>query len=232
VAEQVSQPRLTAGERLRDLVLVALALALGGSLLVGYASFRIWQVGGQDTRRHVDAIVVLGTAQYNGRPSPQLAARLDHAIALYKAGEAAFFITTGGKLPGDWTTEAEVGRKYAMNHGVPDASILMENTGRTTLESMQNVHAVMDANGLHSAVFVSDRSHMLRVLRVAEDQGIEAWSSPTDTSPDDRGSAAFHSLLHELGAIGLYVFINQDSDSSDAGPDPGATPAAADSPSP
>jgi uncharacterized SAM-binding protein YcdF (DUF218 family) len=224
----LTPPRLTLGERLRDLLVVALAFALGGSLLVGYTTFRIWQVGGQDSRPHVDAIVVLGTAQYNGRPSPQLAARLDHAIALYKEGDAPYLITTGGKLPADWTTEAEVGRTYAMNRGVPDAAILIENTGRTTLESMRNVRAVMDARGLHTALFVSDRSHMLRVLRLAQDQGIEGWSSPTETSPDDKGSAMFRALLHELGATGLYLFVNQDTDLSDPQtvpvPPPSASP--------
>lgn len=222
------QPRLTFRERLRDLALVGVAFALGGSLLVGYTTLRIWQVGGQDSRPHVDAIVVLGTAQFNGRPSPQLAARLDHAIALFKDGQAPYLITTGGKLPGDWTTEAEVGRSYAVKRGVPETSILIENTGRTTLESMQNVRAVMDSKGLHTALFVSDRSHMLRVLRLAQDEGIEGWSSPTDTSPDDKGPAMLRALLHELGATGLYLFVNQDTDFSDpaAAPNPSATASA------
>jgi uncharacterized SAM-binding protein YcdF (DUF218 family) len=218
----VTQPRLTLGERLRDLVLVGLAFILGAGALVGYTAFRIWQVGEQDSRQHVDAIVVLGTAQYNGRPSPSLAARLDHAIVLYKEGDAPYLITTGGKLPGDWTTEAEVGRKYAMARAVPDSAILMETTGRSTLESMQNVRAVMDAKGLHTALFVSDRSHMLRVLRLAQDQGIEGWSSPTEISPDYNGPATLRATLHELGATGLYLFVNQDVDSPD--PAPASTP--------
>lgn len=220
----VTRPRLTRGERLRDLVLVGLAFLLGATALVGYTAFRIWQVGGQDSRHHADAIVVLGTAQFNGRPSAPLAARLDHAIALYHDGDAPYLITTGGKLPGDWTTEAEVGRKYAIARGVPDSAILMETTGRSTLESMQNVRAVMDAHGFRTALFVSDRSHMLRVLRLAQDQGIEGWSSPTDTSPDDRGAAMFRAILHELGATALYLFIKQDSDLPD--PPPAALPPA------
>ncbi len=222
----MTQPRLTRRERIRDLALVGLAFILGACLILGYATFRIWQVGGQDGRRHVDAIVVLGTAQFNGRPSAPLAARLDHAIALYDDGDAPYLITTGGKLPGDWTTEAEVGRKYAMARGVPDSAILMETTGRSTLQSMQNVRAIMDAHGLRTALFVSDRSHMLRVLRLAQDEGIEAWSSPTDTSPDDRGPAMLRALLHELGATGLYLFVNQDADLSDPAPDAIPSPTA------
>lgn len=220
----MTQPRLTLGERLRDLLLVGLVFALGGCAAVGYTTFRIWQVGQQDTRRHVDAIVVLGTAQYNGRPSPSFAARLDHAIALYKEGDAPYLITTGGKLPGDWTTEGEVGRKYALANAVPDSAILMETTGRSTLESMRNVRAVMDAKGLRTALFVSDRSHMLRVLRLAQDEGIEGWSSPTETSPDYNGPAMFHATLHELGATALYLLVNQDTELPDLGPATTPTP--------
>ena len=218
----MTRPRLTPGERLRDLVLVGLAFILGAGALVGYTAFRIWQVGEQDGRRHVDAIVVLGTAQYNGRPSPSLAARLDHAIALYKEGDAPYLITTGGKLPGDWTTEAEAGRKYAMDRAVPEFAILMETTGRSTLESMQNVRAVMDAKGLRTALFVSDRTHMLRVLRLAQDQGIEGWSSPTESSPDYNGPATFRATLPELGETALYFFVNQEIDLPT--PAPASTP--------
>ena len=196
--------------RMRDLLTVIVAFALGGTLLTGWTTFRIWQVGNQDGRHGADAIVVLGTAQYNGRPSPALAARLDHAIALYLEGDAKWFITTGGNQPGDWTTEAEVGRKYAIAHGVPAAAILFENTGGTTYESMVNVRALMMAHGLRTALFVSDRSHMLRVLRLARDQGIVAWSSPTETSPDDVGSAWDKAAVHELGAMAEYLLTQQD----------------------
>lgn len=209
--------RLTPGERLRDLLLVAFAFLLGATLLTGYAAFRIWQVGQEDGRRPVDAIVVLGAAQYNGRPSGALAARLDHAIELYKAGVAPYLITTGGKLPGDNYTEAQTGFNYATKRGVPASAILMEDTGRTTLESIQHVKTIFDAHGFQTALFVSDRSHMLRVLRQAQDQGIEAWSSPTATSPDDIDSTlAYKSLIHELGGIGLYLFVNEDVDSGGA----------------
>jgi uncharacterized SAM-binding protein YcdF (DUF218 family) len=188
---------------------------LAAMSLTAYTAFRIWQVGEQDGRRHVDAIVVLGAAQYNGRPSGALAARLDHAIALYDEGYAPYLITTGGNLPGDLTTEAETGRRYAMARNVPESAILMENTGGSTLESLQHVKAIFDEKGLHTAVFVSDRSHMLRVLRVAQDLGIEGWSSPTDTSPDDIDpSLHFDSMIHELGAMGQYLFINEDTANS------------------
>jgi uncharacterized SAM-binding protein YcdF (DUF218 family) len=218
----VTRPRLTWPERLRDLILVGLAFALGACFLTAYATFRIWQVGQQDGRRHVDAIVVLGAAQYNGRPSGALAARLDHAIELYKEGDAPYLITTGGNLPGDRYTEAQTGFNYATKRGVPASAILMEDTGGSTLESIQHVKAIFDARGFHAALFVSDRSHMLRVLRQAQDQGIEAWASPTETSPDDIDpNLVYKSMVHELGAMGLYLFVNQDPDSAG---EPAATP--------
>jgi len=210
----VTRPRPTWGERLRDLLLVGLAFALGACLLTAYTAFRIWQVGQIDGRRQVDAIVVLGAAQYNGRPSGALAARLDHAIELYREGDAPYLITTGGKLPGDNYTEAQTGFNYATKRGVPASAILMETTGGTTLESLRNVRAIFDAHGLRTALFVSDRSHMLRVLRLAQDLGIEAWSSPTETSPDDiDGSLVYKSMMHEMGGLGLYLFVNGDPDS-------------------
>jgi uncharacterized SAM-binding protein YcdF (DUF218 family) len=207
-------------------LLVFVAFALGACALTAYTTFRIWQVGQQDGRRQVDAIVVLGAAQYNGRPSDALAARLDHAIELYKEGFAPYLITTGGKLQGDVYTEADTGRRYAIARGVPASAILMENSGTDTLESIQHVRAIFDARGLHKALFVSDRSHMLRILRLAQDQGIEAWASPTDTSPDDiDGTLIRNSMVHELGGLAYYVFVNGD-------PDPGADSSAAPSTSP
>ena len=198
----------TVGRRLRDVLLVAVAFAVAGTALTAYTTFRIWQVGQQDGRRHVDAIVVLGAAQYNGKPSGALAARLDHAIELYKDGYASTLITTGGKLQGDRYTEAQTGYNYATKRGVPASAILMETTGGTTLESLQNVRAIFDAHGFRTALFVSDRSHMLRVLRVADDLGIEAYGSPTATSPDDNDqSLRFKSFVHELGAMAQYIFI-------------------------
>jgi uncharacterized SAM-binding protein YcdF (DUF218 family) len=220
-------PRLTLGERLRDLLLVVVAFSLGGAALISGTAFRIWQVGQQDGRRHVDAIVVLGAAQYNGRPSGALAARLDHAIELFNEGDATYLITTGGNLPGDVYTEAQTGFIYAHKRGVPESAILMEDTGRSTLESIRNVRAIFDAHGLKTALFVSDRSHMLRVLRLAQDQGIEAWASPTSTSPDDINSDLIYtSMVHEVGAMGYYMLVAEDPDSSTAAPNSSSQSAA------
>jgi uncharacterized SAM-binding protein YcdF (DUF218 family) len=195
---------------MHQLVRLALAALVGGVLAFGWATFRIWQTGGRDDRHPADAIVVLGAAQYDGRPSPVFRARLDHAVDLYESGVAKFLVVTGGKAEGDRTTEAAAARTFAIGRGVPPSAILVEDRGRTTLESLKGVAALLDGHHLASAVFVSDRTHMLRVLRIAKDQGIVAYGSPTASSPTD---ATFISradaTLHELGALTLYFVGGQ-----------------------
>jgi uncharacterized SAM-binding protein YcdF (DUF218 family) len=91
----------------------------------------------------------------------------------------------------------------------------MENTGRTTLETIQHVKAIFTTYGFHTVLFVSDRSHMLRILRQAQDEGLEAWASPTRTSPDDLDpDLSTKSLLHELGGLLVYTLANHDPDSA------------------
>ena len=182
---------------------VGLLACLAIVLVAGYATFRVWAQGERDDRRPADAIVVLGAAQYDGRPSPLFKARLDHAVELYHAGIAPRLVLTGGKASGDRTTEAASARDYAILHGVPPEAILMDENSRTTLESIRAVGALLRANDLDDAVFVSDRPHMLRVLRMAADDGIEAWGSPTATSPIERDPGRqIDATLHELGALG------------------------------
>ena len=182
------------------------AATLAGVLAIAAATtFRIWDQGARDEARQVDAIVVLGAAQYDGRPSQILEARLAHAVDLYEAGLAPILVVTGGKRAGDRTTEAAVARTYALERGVPDEAILAEDQGRTTLESMENVAALFRERGLESALFVSDRTHILRVLRIATDEGLEAWGSPTTTSPIERNVMwQLEATVHELGALGVY----------------------------
>ncbi len=185
------------------LLLVAGGVAV--SLVVGLTTVRIWQQGDRDEQRPVDAIVVLGAAQYDGHPSPVFAARLDHAVTLWDAGLAKAFVVTGGKLPDDWTTEADVARAYARDRDVPAEAIFGEDEGRSTLASLQTVAAMMKARGLRTALFVSDPTHMLRVLRIAKDLGIEAYGSPTPTSPVQRDpTLRLEATAHELGALVLY----------------------------
>jgi uncharacterized SAM-binding protein YcdF (DUF218 family) len=198
---------VTSGRRIRRDVLVLLAVAaLGLTATAAYTVVEIVRQGDRDEARAADAIVVLGAAQYDGVASAVFAARLDHAVKLYQQGIAKVLIVTGGKLPGDRFTEAATARKYAMEHGVPARAILAEDRGRNTLESMEAVGAILRAHGLASAVFVSDRTHMLRVLRMATDQGVHAWGSPTPDSPSDLDPARkSQAILHELAGLGAYL---------------------------
>jgi uncharacterized SAM-binding protein YcdF (DUF218 family) len=194
----------------RDLAGVAVAACLSLAVIAGYATYRIIVQGQQDDRRPADAIVVMGAAQYDGRPSPVFAARLDHAIGLFQAGIAPRLIVTGGKAAGDRTTEAASARAYAVQRGIPPEAILMEDGSRTTAESVRAVADIMSARGLSSAVFVSDRPHILRVLRMATDDGIAAWGSPTRTSPIESDlSARLDATVHELGALGQYFLAGR-----------------------
>jgi uncharacterized SAM-binding protein YcdF (DUF218 family) len=191
---------------------VALLALLAIVLLGAYATFRVWAQGERDDRRPADAIVVLGAAQYDGRPSPLFAARLDHAVELYRAGIAPRLILTGGKATGDRTTEAASAAAYAISHGVPHEAILLDEHSRTTLESIRAVGELLRGNDLENAVFVSDRPHMLRVLRMAADDGIQAWGSPTATSPIERDPARqVDATLHELGALAQYFLMGSAS---------------------
>ena len=137
----------------------------------------------RDEAQTADAIVVLGAAQYVGRPSPVLRARVDHAVSLWKRGLAPTLILTGGTGVGDTTSEAAVARKYAMSKGVPDRAIVLEIKGRTTSESMRAVARIMEDREQESVILVSDPFHMLRLSILARRYGLDPHTSPTRTSP-------------------------------------------------
>ena len=208
--QEVPRPLISTG--LERAFFRVVLVGLAATTVVGaYAAYRIWEQAGRDERRAVDVIVVMGAAQYDGRPSPLFAARLDHAIALFHEGLAPRLIVTGGKREGDRTTEAASARAYAVRHDVPDGAIIAEDTSRTTLQSIRGVADLMDADGLDTALFVSDPTHMLRVLRMAADVGVEGYGSPTRTSPLEREPAArAEATLHELGALAVY-FVTGES---------------------
>jgi uncharacterized SAM-binding protein YcdF (DUF218 family) len=195
---------------IRNIAVLAAGAAVGAFVVGGWLTYRIWDAGNHDDAGPTDAIVVLGAAQYDGRPSPVFRARLEHAIALYRDGIAPWLVVTGGKAEGDRTTEAATARAFAIAAGVPAQSILVEDRGRTTLESIRAVGRILHDVGLSKAVFVSDRTHMLRVLKLARDQGIAAVGSPTPTSPTDTSlDRRVDATIHELGALALYFVTGQ-----------------------
>lgn len=136
-----------------------------------------------DQREAADVIVVLGAAQYNGRPSPVLRARLDHALELWGEGLAPAIVVTGGVGRGDTESEATVGRRYLLARQVPDSALVVQPQGRSTQASMNAVAAWLGERGRHRAILVSDPFHMLRLRLEARRTGLDAYTSPTDTSP-------------------------------------------------
>jgi uncharacterized SAM-binding protein YcdF (DUF218 family) len=157
--------------------LVLLLLVWVGSLCAVLA----WERN--DEARPAGAIVVLGAAQYVGRPSPVLRARLDHAIQLWRRNLAPTMIVTGGTGVGDTTSEAAVSQRYAVQRGVPVTAILLETEGRTTSESMEGVAALMGSRNRRDVLLVSDPFHMLRLTILARRHGLIPYASPTPTSP-------------------------------------------------
>jgi len=154
--------------------------------LVSLALVVIW--GMRDEAGPVDAIVVLGAAQYDGRPSPVLRARLEHAHKLWRDGRAPWLVVTGGVGAGDTTSEAKVSQRFLSQLGVPQKNVLMEAMGRTTEQSMRGVASILREKQLKRVLLVSDPFHMLRLDIVARSYGLIPLTSPTRTSPISRNT--------------------------------------------
>ena len=166
-----------------------------GAWVLSLALVLIWQR--KDARRKAHAIVVLGAAQWDGKPSPVLRARVDHAIGLWRRGMAPMLIMTGGQAPGDTTSEAAVERRYAMSHGVPSSAIRTEGRSRNTSESLRNVAAMLPESS-RDVILVSDGFHMLRLSILARRFGLRPQTSPTPTSPIHANREQFwRYTLHE-----------------------------------
>ena len=194
------------GVRVGSLVARVIAAAvLAVALLITSTSLAIWWTARQDSRPGSDAIVVLGSAQYNGVPSSIFEARLEHAIALYEDGVAPVIVTVGGKADGDQFAEAEAGRDYLAGSGIPDDALLAVPEGEDTLESIRAVSASFADRGWSSVVLVSDPWHAMRAERMAEDAGLDAESSPTRQGPAvQTRTTQFRYILRETAAYLLY----------------------------
>lgn len=191
---------------------VLLGLMLTGvGLWVATVLLIVWW-GKRDQARPAAAIVVLGAAQYVGHPSPVLRSRLDHAIALWRRGMAPVIVFTGGRGNGDTTSEAEVSRRYALKHGVPDSAILLENRGRTTSQSMEAVASIMDSRPSRRVILVSDPFHMLRLAILARQLGLRPYTSPTRTSPiSSSRSESWKYVLSESVKVPAALILEGDS---------------------
>ena len=188
-------PRLLAYRlpwRWRTLAIWLLAALLSYQGVVAAA---VWWYGAHDDRRPADAILVLGAAQWNGAPSPILSARLDHALALYRAGYAPRLVVTGGVGPGDQYSEAAVSADYLIERGVPAEAILREERGHSSRESIGAASDMLATYGLSRVLLVSDPPHMLRSLRLAHAAGLDAYGSAAQASPAVGSPRAYLSFL-------------------------------------
>jgi uncharacterized SAM-binding protein YcdF (DUF218 family) len=185
--------------RLLRLAIVAAAL------LVAYIVFtfaQVWLASRRDNARTVEAIVVLGAAQYNGVPSDILRARLDHALDLYRRELAPVIVVTGGSQPGDRFTEATASADYLLREGVPDEDILREVSGTSSWESLAATASFLRQREISRVLLVTDPFHSYRVAAIAEELGLEAHTSPTRSSPIAGASEVRH-LVRETAAVAV-----------------------------
>jgi uncharacterized SAM-binding protein YcdF (DUF218 family) len=177
-------------------------------LVLGATALRVLQAAQTDDAKEpkADVILVLGAAQFDGRPQEYLVARLEHARNLYRAGTATRILTLGGKQPGDRFTEADAGQSWLVQHGVPERRILRVGEGNDTLQSIEAAARMMRDRGWDSALVVTDPWHELRSTAMLRDQGVTAYASPTSTGPSVGGtSVTMRYVARETVAYLAYV---------------------------
>jgi uncharacterized SAM-binding protein YcdF (DUF218 family) len=188
------------------MAMIALA-AVGAYFFYLYREIR--DVAVHDDAMRADAIVVLGAAQYNGRPSPVLKARLDHALELYNGGLAHAIITTGSYGSDPNFSEAEVGRKYLIQHGVSVADIVSEQGSGNTNDSIRAAAGLLKAKGWRTTLVVSDGFHLYRARKMFEDNGVVAYTSPAPNSPIEmETSQRFWHSLREVVLFSAYRWMD------------------------
>jgi uncharacterized SAM-binding protein YcdF (DUF218 family) len=184
---------------LRLLALAVVAIAT----FLAVTAVQIVRTASLEEIHPADAIVVFGAAEYSGRPSPVLRARLDHALEVFHRGVAPVVITTGGAAADPTFSEGGVGRDYLMHHGVPERSLIAETQGRDTAQSAVRVAVIMRANGLHSCVAVSDAYHVFRIRKLLEHEGIApVYVAPR---PDSRPHSVWQRSVAVLREATSYL---------------------------
>jgi|SRR5580658_2498385 uncharacterized SAM-binding protein YcdF (DUF218 family) len=158
-----------------NVVVTALSVAM---LATSWISIRIERQATREEAQPADVILVLGAAEYRGKPSPVLKARLDHALDLYRKHLAPRIMTTGGAGGDPVFTEGDVGRDYLTSQGVPPEDIVVEREGGSTVASTALAGEIMRRMGLHSAIVVSDGYHIYRVKKMLEGRGLTVYGSP------------------------------------------------------
>jgi uncharacterized SAM-binding protein YcdF (DUF218 family) len=188
-----------------------MALLAGVALVLGLVilTIAVAKEARRDETAPADAIVVLGAAQWNGRPSTAFRARLDQALSLYDAGLAPHIVLTGGVGAGDKYAEAEVGREYLANRGVPDEA-MDTVAGNSSWASLQQASDVLHRQDRNRVLLVSDAFHMFRIKHMTEDLGLSPLASPSRTSPIKRGSPLEYRYIgREVFAYLAYLFFDR-----------------------
>ena len=192
--------------RVLRIALVVVAL-LASYVLVTFV--QVWYASHQDDARPAQAIIVLGAAQFDGRPSAVLGARLDHAAALYKRGLAPVIVVTGGKQSGDRFTEAEASATYLEGKGVPGGAIERETTSTNSYDELAAAARFLHERGIEDVLLVSDPFHAYRISAIAHDVGLNAHVSPTPTSPV-HGLDNAQALVRETLAVSAGRLVGFD----------------------
>lgn len=174
-------------------------------IAIGYLicnAISIWIYGDVDETRMADTAVVLGAAADDSGVSPVFRERINHAVWLYQSGYVEAIIITGGYGKGNRFSDAYIGMQYAVEQGIPESAVLIEESSTVTEENLENAKLLMDNHNFGSALIVSDPLHMKRAMLQAKDKGIKAYSSPTPTSMYQGSSVKIKFLIRE---VFLYI---------------------------
>jgi uncharacterized SAM-binding protein YcdF (DUF218 family) len=173
-------------------------ILLAGVVWVGWVDLQIRSYARHDEAQAADAIAVFGAAEYDGRPSPVLRARLDHALALYQEKLAPIVITLGGGDPADRHSEGGVGHDYLLAHGVPERAIIAETESKNTEESSRRLAVIAHANGLHKILVVSDGTHLFRIHALCSSLGLDVVTSPRPSGKGLSTRDEIQRVAHEI----------------------------------
>lgn len=184
---------------------VTTLMAIGVAVYLWDLTVRIERQATVDEARPADVIVVLGAAEYRGKPSPVLRARLDHALDLYRRGLAPRILTTGGAGGESLWTESEVGRTYLSKHGVPVEAIIIEPEGESTVESTTAASEIMRRMNLRSCIVVSDGYHIFRAKTIMQNQGFIVYGSPRQAQQPPDGMAMHWLSFRQAVGLGLWT---------------------------
>lgn len=191
---------------IRRTITVILILALIGP---AYGISQVWRAANNPVVRNADVIVVLGTAQLNGKPGEALEARLVEAKRIFDLGYAPSIITVGAGAPGDRTTEAASGKYWLRTHGIPTRKVTAIEEGRDTLVSTKAYAAVMKKRYVSDVIIVTDPFHCARAITMANDQGVLATCSPVQTGPNTLENSGYKYLIREAGAYLAYITVGR-----------------------